>query len=71
MMGFLVETFSNLKHLAEFVPEPLTVYHTFRAASEITASMGTTIQLLIFLIQTTLKQKLPVGFVLSAAPAIQ
>ena len=26
MMGFLVETFSNLKHLAEFVPEPESIH---------------------------------------------
>ena len=25
MMGFIVETFSNLKHLAEFVPEPESI----------------------------------------------
>ena len=26
MMGFLVETFSNLKHLGEFVPEPESIH---------------------------------------------
>ena len=26
MMGFLMETFSNLKHLAEFVPEPESIH---------------------------------------------
>ena len=26
MMGFLVETFSNLNHLAEFVPEPESIH---------------------------------------------